>query len=284
MSRGGSKRGAERGAEAGADGWAPARPQPKAGDLSNFGKISKAAPMIMGPSSVFAGKKDNKRESLTRTNSSSNMFSMLSQHPELTVEAKPSRAPSRKPSTDLDRTDLVPQRRKLQLLPRSKPAPGDATAPASDDEPDMPSNTFMSDEDADKKIQEDVKEFFAVRNLEEADAYFANLMDEHRSRLIDKLVRSAVERKEADARLVAEFFARPASREQCSAQIFEDGFMAVAELLDDIVIDAPRALPYMAMMVKGAGLDTESERLAHITDKALESGDELKELVLSERF
>ena len=73
--------------QVGPDGWAvagggsgPSRPPPKAGDLSNFGKINKTQPMTFGPSSVFAGKKgaENKREAISRTNSSSNMFSMLS--------------------------------------------------------------------------------------------------------------------------------------------------------------------------------------------------------------
>ena len=95
MSRGGSRRGGDRGEfnnpqqqVVGPDGWAvagsgsgPPRPPPKAGDLSNFGKISKTQPMTFGPSSVFAGKKggaETKREAISRTNSSSNMFSMLS--------------------------------------------------------------------------------------------------------------------------------------------------------------------------------------------------------------
>ncbi|OJA08525.1 hypothetical protein AZE42_02445, partial [Rhizopogon vesiculosus] len=95
ISRGRSQRGGERNQEFGPDGWAVAGssvsrppPNPKAGDLSQFGKISKGAPMVMGPSSVFAGgKKDSKREPLSRTSSSSNMFHMLSQNPELTTES-----------------------------------------------------------------------------------------------------------------------------------------------------------------------------------------------------
>ena len=92
MSRGGSCRGGDRSGysipqQVGPDGWAvagsgsgPPRPPPKAGDLSNFGKINKTQPMTFGPSSVFSGKKgaENKRETISRTNSSSNMFSMLS--------------------------------------------------------------------------------------------------------------------------------------------------------------------------------------------------------------
>ncbi len=66
MSRGGSRRGGDHGEhpQVGPDGWAvaggssgPPRPPPKAGDLSNFGKISKSGtPMNSGPNSVFTGK------------------------------------------------------------------------------------------------------------------------------------------------------------------------------------------------------------------------------------
>ncbi|KAI6120363.1 hypothetical protein EV401DRAFT_2089060 [Pisolithus croceorrhizus] len=260
MSRGGSRRGAERNAEPAPDGWAVAggsqpRPPSKAGDLSHFGKISKAAPMVMGPSSVFAGKKDNKRESLTRTNSSSNMFSMLSQNTELVIEPKPSRAPSRRPSTDLDKPEPVPQRRKLQLLPRSIPAPGETPPPTSEDEPEGSPATQMSEEDAKKKIDEDVKEFFAVRNLDEADAYFTALTEDHRFRLVDKLVSSALEGKEADARL------------ECSPDAFEAGF-------------TPMAPEYMAIMLKGAGLDKDEERLKRMAEKMMDS-DMLLQLVSS---
>ncbi|KAF9243245.1 hypothetical protein BU15DRAFT_72432 [Melanogaster broomeanus] len=289
MSRGGSRRGGDRNAESGPDGWTTAggsvpRPPPKAGDLSQFGKITKAAPMVMGPSSVFAGKKDNKRDSLSRTNSSSNMFSMLSQNPELAADAaaKASRPPSRKPSADFGQGGLPEppgQRRKLQLLPRTRPTAAEETPPpASEEEPEAP--VQMSEADAKKKVDEDVKEFFAVRNLEEADVYFTNLTEEHRFLLVDKLVASALESKEADALLVGEFFAQAASKGQCSPDMFEAGFLPMAEFLDDIAIDAPNAFKFMAVMLKGAGFDKDEERLGRIAGKSMDS-DKLLQLVLS---
>ena len=145
MSRGGSRRGGERGGEfsqTGPDGWAvaggsgPPRPPTKAGDLSNFGKINKTTPMTFGPSSVFAGKKDGKREPpLLRTSSSQNMFSMLSQNPEVAAEAsasKSSRHPSRQTNVDFSQTAVpkaTPQRKRLILQPRSKPT-AEETAPS----------------------------------------------------------------------------------------------------------------------------------------------------------
>ncbi|KAG2153178.1 armadillo-type protein [Suillus clintonianus] len=290
MSRGGSRRGGDRNQEHGPDGWAVAggsvpRAPPKAGDLSQFGKINKGAPMamVMGPSGIFAaGKKDSKREALSRTNSSSNMFHMLSQNPELAPEtsAKPSRSSSRKPSLDLGHAGVpepAVQRRKLQLLPRSVLAADENATTPSEEEPEIVP-IAMSEADAKKKIDEDVKEFFAVRNLEEADVYFTNLPDEHRFRLVDKLVASALESKEADARLVGDFFAQAMANGQCTLEVFEEGFAPMAELLDDIAIDAPKAFDYMAIMLRGAGFEKDPERLQRIASK-LEDSDKLVSLV-----
>ncbi|KAL4079179.1 ARM repeat-containing protein [Scleroderma citrinum] len=260
----------------GLNGWELAsdlqpRPPPKAGDLSQFGKITKGAPMVMGPSSVFAGKREGKRESMTPTNPSSNMFSMLSQNPELSSGPKSNRASSRKTSTDLDKPEPTLQRKRLQLLPRTKLVLGDFGPTVSEDGPKSAPTAQMSEANAKKRIDEDVKEFFAVRNLEEADVYFTALTEEYRFRLVDKLIASALESKEADARLVAEFFARPASQRECSPEAFEAGFIPMVELLEDIAIDAPKAFDYMTIMLKGAGFDRDEERLKRIVATTMDS-------------
>lgn len=86
MSRGDSRRGHDRdgGAQVGPDGWAfapgPSRPENKAGDLTNFGKIQKGsgAMLSFGPASVFTVKGDNKRDSanLSRDSLNANMFQL----------------------------------------------------------------------------------------------------------------------------------------------------------------------------------------------------------------
>jgi len=71
------------------------------------------------------------------------------------------------------------QRKMLRLLPRFKPIAKKSTPTPSEDGPEgTPVN--MLEADVKKKIDEDVKEFFAVRNLEEADVCFINLPSEHR--------------------------------------------------------------------------------------------------------
>ncbi|KAK0226366.1 hypothetical protein IW262DRAFT_1361563 [Armillaria fumosa] len=270
MSRGGSRRGGDRGdfPQVGADGWAVAggnsapRPPSKAGDLSKFGQISnKGAPLTFGPqSSIYAGKKD-KRESVQRSNSSSqNMFSMLNN--DSTAEATPKE---------------MLQRKRLVLQPRSKPVEGQENAPttaesegSSDEEVTAePEPVEMSDKDAKKKIEEDIKEFSAVRNLDEAEVYFTQLPAKHHTLLVDKLISFAVESKEADAQLVSDLFSRASTKNLCTIVDFENGFAGVLEFLEDIAIDAPMAFKLMATMMKGPAFDDEQRtRLASKTDSA----------------
>jgi translation initiation factor 4G len=287
MSRGGSRRGGDRAAGGeqtqGADGWSVAggqpRPPPKAGDLSNFGKINKAAPMTFGPSSVFAGKKETKRDStLSRTSSNSNMFSMLSggEDPAAAASAaKSSRPSSRRTSVDFGQSGVPEppaQRRKLQLLPRTKPVEetkaNGASEEQSEDDSDAEGNAIMmSQEEAEKKVVEDIKEFFGIRNIDESEDYFSKLHSEHWHLLVEKMVMKAIESKEADAQLVADTFQRAVEKSLCSPDSFEQGFIPTAEILDDIAIDAPKAFDLMAIMMRGAGLDKDEERYSRIADK-----------------
>ncbi|KAH9855961.1 hypothetical protein C2E23DRAFT_901267 [Lenzites betulinus] len=298
MSRGGSRRGGERGdhQQIGPDGWAVAGGatprQPKAGDLSQFGKISKAAPMTFGPSSVFQKDKTKSRESTLSRQGSTNMFSMLnSEMPTEAATSKSSRPPSRKNSIDLGpggAPDAAPQQRKrLQLLPRSVPVdsksestPAGSTAGSDDDAAESTVGASMSVEEANVQIKEDLKEFFSVRNLEEAEVYFTKLPVEHRHLLVDKLVTHAVESKEDDAKLVASLFDLAHAKNLCSPATFEEGFAPTAEIIDDVAIDAPKAFNLFAIMLKGAHLHEDEERGARLASKSMDS-DKLLSLLSS---
>lgn len=306
MSRGGSRRGAERGehAQAGPDGWSVAggsqpRPPTKAGDLSNFGKISKTASMTFGPSSVFnLNKKEGKREpTISRT---ANMFSMLSQNPELASEVqapKSSRPPSRKPSMDLgpggapDMQAAVPARKKLVLQPRTLPRPDEktdetpvASVAGSDDEggdgSTQAEGPTMPEAHALRLISEDIKELMSVRNVDEAEDYFIKLPGEHRHLLVDKLLMHALEAKEHDVDLVAKVFSRAASKDLCSPAAFEKGFAPAAEMIDDIAIDAPKAFGFFVKLIQGAGLDKDEERRTRLASKSMDS-DRMLQLLTS---
>jgi len=299
MSRGGSRRGGNRDAaeQPHPDGWSvagqsAARPPPKAGDLSQFGKISKATtPVSFGPSSIFSQKKGSDPKSrdspLSRTASSSNMFSMLQNSDALAEPptSKSSRPPSRKPSVDLGvgtAPEPAQQRRKLQLLPRTRPVGEEskASTPAvseagSDDEAaeegDAPAPATISEDEAKSKIDEDVKEFFGIRLLDEAESYFSSLPNEHRHRLVDTLVMKSIEMKEPDVKLVGDLFIRAREKDLCSPAVFEEGFNGLAELLDDLAVDIPKAWQYFAILLKGSGLDQDEERYARIAEKTMDA-------------
>jgi translation initiation factor 4G len=231
--------------------------------------------------------KDTKKETLSHSNSSSNMFSMLSQNPEC-VRAGDAGGPS-KYSNHLPRktsVDLL-QWKKLALLSRMKPLKESASPPlslgsCSDNEgPDvLAAESSMTESEALKKITEDTKEFFAVRNLDEAEVYFTTLSVEHQFRLVDKLVMTAIESKKTDAQLVARFFGRVVAKELCGGASFEEGFMPTADLLDEIVFDAPKAFELMAVMMKGAGLDKDEGRRTRIAGKS-KDGEKLLDLLLA---
>ena len=165
----------------------------------------------------------------------------------------------------------LPQRKRLVLQPRSVPVDM-ASSPGGESESshsEEEASIEMTEEAAMKKISEDLKEFFAVRNLEEAEVYISSLPPQHHHLLIDKIVSSAVESKEDDAKLVSQFFTLAVSKELCSATSFEEGLTPVAEIIDDIAIDAPKAFQLLAMMVKGASLG--QERLTNLASKSSDS-------------
>lgn len=259
--------------------------------------MNKVAPMSFAPTSVFNSKKGDPKgrdSPMSRTASSSNMFSML-QNSEVTVDpptSKGSRPPSRKPSVDLGvggPPELPQQRRKLQLLPRTKPV-GEESKPSSpaaseagsDDEAagegDTSAPAAISEGEAKAKIDEDIKEFFGIRMLDEAESYFSSLPTEHRHRLVDALVMKSIEMKDPDVELVGDLFVRAREKDLCSPAMFEEGFNGLAEILDDLAVDIPKAWSYFATLLKGSGLDQDEERYTRIAEKTMDS-DRLNQLL-----
>ncbi|KAF8262194.1 hypothetical protein EI94DRAFT_1744101 [Lactarius quietus] len=216
------------------------------------------------------------------------MFSML-QSSDVIVDPPPSkrsRPPSRKPRVDLGLgvdgpPEPAPQRRNLQLLPRTRPVGEEskASTPAvsesgSDDEAvkegGTPGPAAISEGQAKWKINDDVKEFFSIRKLDEAELYFSGLPTEHRHRLVDALVTKSVEMKAADMKLVSDLFVRVREKGLCSPAVFEEGFNWLAELLDYLPVFIPKAWLYFAILLKGSGLDQDEERYARIAEKTMD--------------
>lgn len=167
-----------------------------------------------------------------------------------------------------DSAPCTPPRKKLQLLQRS-------TQPTEDnrDDDDYGDETRaeanigvnhpqLTNAHVKRKLEEDVKEFFVIRDLAEGERSFQALPEEHRSKLVDKLIGRALESTEDDIKLVADLFASVAGT-SCSPASFEVGFAGTIEFLDDIAIDVPQTYPFMARLLRGSKLPQSSvEELA----------------------
>ncbi|CAD6912941.1 unnamed protein product [Tilletia controversa] len=273
VSRGGSRRGQPREGYGpgpggpGGDGWAtvgggaPAPPPPraKAGDLSGFGSITRTSskgPLFGGPSNVF-GKKLNKGPSEdgstppTRTNSSQNMFALL------------------KDTEDTDGTPTPVQetaeggRPKLKLAPRTLPledsnAPAaagegaEAEAEGAKDEDEGPA--AMTDDEASKRIANDVKEFLEVKDVKSGVEGFTLLPVDRRSQAIAEFVDAAINKKEADVQNVTKLFHGLSEDSVVTEDQAADALKDTVTYLQDFEIDAPNAFTWIAGMLVALGL------------------------------
>ena len=125
-------------------------------------------------------------------------------------------------------------------------------------------------EEARAKIEEDTKEFFSIRMLDEAEAYFSSLSIRRRHLLVDALVTKSVGMKEPDVVLVSQLFIRVREKGLCAPRLFERGFNELAKVLDDLTIDIPKAWTYFAILLRGSGLDQDEERRKRIAEKTMD--------------
>ncbi|KAG8923092.1 hypothetical protein FRC00_006638 [Tulasnella sp. 408] len=284
ITRGGAQRGGLGQPVQGPDGWNVAGPTPvrapvKPGDLSNFGKLTASTGPLKttGPSST--SKKGDRGHntpspgssgSLSRAASGSNIYSLLGAGG-ADADTMPKRTPRERGTTGKPSADQAPQQapntplhKKLNLSPRAvssvnttEDSYGDKNKLESHKKRAAGATKSYTKQELKAKVEEDVKEFFNIRDVREGEKRFAELPDEHKSRLVDKLASKALELQESDVKLVAELFERVASK-GCPPSAFEDGLAVIIEFLDDMVIDVPQVYAFMARLLRGARLPQET--------------------------
>jgi translation initiation factor 4G len=180
-----------------------------------------------------------------------------------------SRQVNRRTSIDFVHLDAVVDsgntgRKRLHLLPRSV-APPAVPSSIDDNNPVEPTSSLaatfeeppsMTEEQARIKVEEDLKEFMQIRDLDEAVGYFESLPSDMRYLLVDKFV-TKMDSKESDVVLICELFERVASSGLCSMEVFEQGFAPTIEALDDISLDVPSAYAVMARLLRASKLPRE---------------------------
>ncbi|CAE6418580.1 unnamed protein product [Rhizoctonia solani] len=276
VTRGGSRRGEHRGNATEPDGWNVAggagasRPSTRAGDLSQFGKISKPTGIQFGPSSVFNKKDASKRDSSIGRAGGANMFSALSaaapDGPPAPIERTTS---SRKPSVDLGpggspAASSTGERRKLVLQPRTKPADAETDKAEEkeeekeeekDEEKEEAAPVGMTEEKAQHRANEDAKEYLALENIDEAILALEALPSEHRHLFVDRLINASMEGGNKAVVLTEKLFSVIRSRSVISPEGFERGMIPTISMADDLSIDVPKTYEWLARMIHAAGLD-----------------------------
>ena len=157
-------------------------------------------------------------------------------------------------------------RKRLQLLPRTI---NNASSPVEDVLPSEPllgatvgTAPSMTETQATAKVEEDLKEFFQIRDLTEATGYCESMPSNYRHLLVDKFV-SKMDSKDSDFALIVELFSLVSNSGACSVTAFERGFLPTIEALDDISLDVPNAYPLMARLLRASKLSRDAvEQLA----------------------
>jgi translation initiation factor 4G len=120
----------------------------------------------------------------------------------------------------------------------------------------------MTPAQAKAKVDEDVKEFMQIHDLDEATGYFESLPSSYRHLLVGRFA-AEMDAKEAEIALIVELFLRISSSGVCTAEIFEQGFAPTVEALDDIALDTPSAYGTMAKFLRASRLPRDTvDRLA----------------------
>ncbi|KAG0290768.1 hypothetical protein BGZ98_003297 [Dissophora globulifera] len=233
--------------QVGADGWSTVGSGPvmtkKAGDLSSFGNTSRSKvsglPSLGAGQSVFGslakGKRSEKQAATpteaTRPISSTNIFAALE-----------GEAGDRRSSVDAEKPV---ERKRLQLLPRSAPAPEAESAGA-------PKKT---EEEAKRSIENTLKEYLSLRDMNEMMTSVKELDAVYRPLLVTEFVNQSMEMKQSDVDSIAEVFKKLSGEKVVSSEDFETGFADPLEFLADTAIDVPNAYKYAAQLLEAAGMD-----------------------------
>ncbi|KDN42257.1 hypothetical protein RSAG8_06924, partial [Rhizoctonia solani AG-8 WAC10335] len=113
----------------------------------------------------------------------------------------------------------------------------------------------MTEEEALNKVKEDVKEYLAVENIDEAIMALEALPSEHRHLFVDKLVNTSMDGGNKVVVLAEKLFSTARSRSVISPEGFERGLLPTIVMADDLSIDVPKTYEWLARMIHAAGLD-----------------------------
>lgn len=254
MERGGSRRGQNREGP-GADGWTQATVAPKkAGDLSTLGKIrgNTSSPALAGLQARSSSKQSNRDESPA---AAANPFAALAGDDGNAPELSP--PPEEQPTRPI-----------LKLKPRTVDAPASPVITQEGDDAEEEGEEGEVAENAveeaagsgemteaiRRSIDNSVKEYLGVRNVEEGKATFSELDEPFRGELAKAFITKIIDGKAVDIDAVVKLFAAVGEESIVPSPQFRDAFVQAATDLEDIATDAPKAFETAGRLMAAAAL------------------------------
>ncbi|CAG8450416.1 9278_t:CDS:2 [Diversispora eburnea] len=247
------------------DGWSTVSGSSsrKAGDLSKFGSVSRSK--VSGPVSLAPGggvgaftggskgwktenkDREDKASSMARANSTSNLYSVL-------THADTERKSFEGPTTDSPKASPPAERKKLILHPRSIQESNVAPKPTTA-APSPPQPSLISEEVAERKINNMIAEYFNVLDIQEVILCVKDLPNEYHSKVVSSFANKVLEKKQDDVRKVIEMFDRVMNEGVLTKKEFIDGLAVTIEFLIDIGADAPKSYTFTGQLLFTARFD-----------------------------
>ncbi|KAI7817826.1 armadillo-type protein [Gamsiella multidivaricata] len=242
--------------QVGADGWSTVGAGPvmtkKAGDLSLFGNTSRSKvsglPSLGPTQSVFGSLNKGKRSESKAASQSESNRPIGSTNIFAALEGE---GGDRRGSVDADKP---PERRRLQLLPRSAPV-SDPDAGAESKSTDATAAPKKTEDEAKRSIENTLKEYLSLRDITELLTSVKELDACYRPLFVTEFVNQSMEMKPSDVDSIGDVFKKLSSEKILSAEDFEAGFADPLEFLPDTAIDVPNAFKYAAQLLEAAGMD-----------------------------
>ncbi|ORZ05300.1 armadillo-type protein [Lobosporangium transversale] len=243
--------------QVGADGWSTVAPAvtKKAGDLSSFGNTSRSkvsGPPSLGPSNAVFGSLSKGKRGEAKAASQNEASRQLSSTNSFAYVATKRESSDRRSSVDAEKPA---ERRPLKLLPRSTPVSDQGAATVAEPKAEEPSAPKKTKEEAERSIQNTLKEYLSLKDVNELLLSVKELDDSHRPLFVEVFVTQAMEMKQSDVDSIADIFKKLLSEKVLTPEDFEEGFTNPLEFLPDTAIDVPNAYKYTEQLLEAAGMD-----------------------------
>ena len=110
----------------------------------------------------------------------------------------------------------------------------------------------MSEEDVKRKTANDVKEYLAIRDIEEGVQSIEALPEKNRASFVDALIAAVLDKKQDQVEDAGKLLGTLRERSVLDETMLSEGFKAQLTYLDDTSMDAPSAYSFMAQLLVAA--------------------------------